>query len=196
VATELLDKAVDVHLINLYRSLNMHSKLADAPTAIKLAQSLGFSDSAYIALQPLLKRLANRHDFISADGPGLDCSFTSHKNPSDISDILPGITTSMGRLGHDYLATLEFLDFGATHFVRSMRDDHEFMDRVLTGQEKEFEETWHRATNTDPLQDIHGIMGAKAVELLFEGGSILEVGGGTGNGLRNSRGASRRGPHW
>gem|GEM_PF-6563709 len=77
----MLDRAVDAHLINLYRDLDMHAKLASAPTAVQLAQSLGFSDSAYIALQPLLKRLANRHDFISADGPGLDCSFTSHSNP-------------------------------------------------------------------------------------------------------------------
>ncbi|MEE9335393.1 MAG: class I SAM-dependent methyltransferase [Granulosicoccaceae bacterium] len=186
IATELLDTAVDVHLIKLYRDLDMHSKLGKANTAVKLADALGFSESAYIALQAMLKRLANRHSFIDSDGPGLDCQFKPNQQPDDLSDTLPAIIDRMGKLGNDYLATLEFLDFGATHFVRSMRDDHEFMDRVLTGQEKEFEETWHRATNTDPLQDIHGIMGAKAVELLFDGGSILEVGGGTGNGLRNN----------
>ncbi len=186
VATKLLDSAVDVHLINLYRDLDIHNKLTKAATAVQLSEALGFSDSAHIALQPMLKRLANHHSFIDADGAGLDCQFEPNQQPDDLSHTLPGITDRMGKLGNDYLATLEFLNFGATHFVRSMRDDHEFMDRVLTGQEKEFEETWHRATNTDPLQDIHGIMGAKAVELLFDGGSILEVGGGTGNGLRNN----------
>jgi len=186
VATKLLDTAVDVHLIKLYRELNLHELLQSATSAKQLAASLEFSTSAYIAIESMLKRLSNRHDFISADNSKPESLFSAISQPEDITSSLIDITKQMSKLGDDYLASLEFLAFGEKHFVKSMRDDHEFMDRVLTGQEKAHDETWHRATNTDPLQDIHGIMGGKAVDLLFEGGSILEVGGGTGNGLRNN----------
>ena len=84
-----------------------------------------------------------------------------------------------------FLVPLEFLEFGAQKFVYSLRDDPDFMDHVLTGRERDYYEIWHRATNADPLQDIHGQMGAEAVRCVFAGGSILEVGGGTGNGVRN-----------
>lgn len=185
-ATLLLDVAVDVHLIRLYRDLNFHDLLKGSPTARALSDALEFEASAHIALEPLLLRLAERHDFLKVELTGESYQFTPLEQPRDQSALLPQLQASMASLGEDYTATLEFLEFGETHFLRSLRDDHEFMDRVLTGQEKAFAETWHRATNTDPLQDIHGIMGAKALELLFTHGSILEVGGGTGNGLRNN----------
>ncbi len=185
-ATALLDKAVDIHIIRLYRELDMSHQLKEAPTAQRLALALGFSDSAHIALDAMLGRLATRHTFITRSYVDGQAHYAAHAEPDDEGNTLPKIQAKMGAMGKDYLATLEFLDFGRTHFYRSMHDDHEFMDRVLTGQEKQFAETWYRATNTDPLQDVHGIMGAKAVELLFKQGKILEVGGGTGNGLRNN----------
>jgi len=189
--TEILEQAVDIHLINLYLELNLHELLADNSEPMVLSDKLGFSDSSWIALLAILNRLADRYDFINCiEDPtvsGIESNrFEAVTKPEDRSKELPGLYVAMKALGNDYIAPLEFLEFGRTHFVRSLRDDHEFMDRVLTGQEKEFNETWDRATNTDPLQDIHGIMGAKAVDMLFEGGTILEVGGGTGNGMRNN----------
>jgi len=102
VATKLLDTAVDVHLIKLYRELNLHELLQSATSAKQLAASLEFS--------------------------------TSVSQPEDITSSLIDITKQMSKLGDDYLASLEFLAFGEKHFVKSMRDDHEFMDRVLTGR--------------------------------------------------------------
>jgi SAM-dependent methyltransferase len=66
-----------------------------------------------------------------------------------------------------------------------LKDDPEFMDRVLTGRDARFQQLWFRATNHDPLQNVHGIMGARWVEAVFEGGRMLEIGGGTGNGTRH-----------
>ena len=80
---------------------------------------------------------------------------------------------------------MEFLDFGAQNFVRSLRDDPDFMDRVLSGRERDFLPIWHRATNQDPLQDAHGRMGARLIDQIFDRGNVLEIGGGTGNGIRH-----------
>ena len=184
--TEILEQAVDIHLETLYRNLGFHSLLSTHSTATRLAAALGFSDSAWIALDAMLKRLADRHSFVSAQTIDGELEYQPVVEPDDRSAELNILRSRMGVMGEAYLAPMEFLEFGATHFLRALRDDHTFMDRVLTGQESEFAETWHRATNTDPLQDVHGIMGAKAVDLLFNGGSILEVGGGTGNGIRNN----------
>lgn len=186
VGNRILDEAVDIHLIGLYRELNLHSMLAEHSDSVSLCEALDFNDSAHVAVEHFLRRLADRHDFLDCDASTTPVTFKPVAQPEDLSEGLPALEKEMSELGSDYEAPLEFLDYGATHFVRTMRDEHDFMDRVLTGQIKEHEETWHRATNTDPLQDIHGIMGGKAVDLLFEGGTILEVGGGTGNGLRNN----------
>jgi len=186
IGTDILEKAVDIHLKDLYTELDFHELLKTHDTAPKLADALNFSDSAWIALDAMLKRLADRHDFLDSKLIDSVLHFIPKTVPSDDSQLLATLQTEMAALGEDYLSPMEFLQFGRTHFVRSLRDDHTFMDRVLTGQESEFAETWHSATNTDPLQDIHGIMGGKAVELLFAGGSVLEVGGGTGNGIRNN----------
>lgn len=184
--TTLLGEAVDIHLIDLYRELDFHSLLAKHPIASEVSDSLRFSESAYVALDAMLHRLSRRHSFVKSNTVDGVRHYYPVAVPEDRRDKLSQIYELMSALGDDYVAPLEFLAFGRQHFVRSLRDDHEFMDRVLTGQESEYAETWHRATNTDPLQDIHGAMGAKAVELLFEGGKILEVGGGTGNGIRNN----------
>jgi len=184
--TTLLEHTVDIHLEALYRELDIHSLLKKHNTSTKLSEALGFSDSAWIALDAMLKRLADRRGFLRAQVTDGVISYQPINIPDDRTDELPALRQKMSAMGDDYIAPMEFLDFGATHFLRALRDDHTFMDRVLTGQESEFAETWHRATNTDPLQDVHGIMGGKAVELLFDSGSILEVGGGTGNGIRNN----------
>lgn len=187
IGTEALEQAVDIHLISLYRELELHKLLQDYPSPKSLAKVLEYSDSAWIALNSMLYRLAQRHDFVDCIDDSEECKhYKPVAEPADISHQLPGHYETMGKLGKEYIAPLEFLEFGRTHFIKSLGQDHEFMDRVLTGQEKDHNETWNRATNTDPLQDIHGVMGAKAVDMLFEGGSILEVGGGTGNGMRNN----------
>jgi SAM-dependent methyltransferase len=189
IGTTALEQAVDAHLISLYRELKLHSLLKEHSSPKSLAQALGYSDSAWIALNALLRRLSDRHDFVTYSDQSeiTECKqFKPVYEPEDMAHELPEHYRTMETLGPDYIAPLEFLEFGRTHFIRALRDDHEFMDRVLTGQEKEHNETWDRATNTDPLQDIHGVMGAKAVEMLFDGGCILEVGGGTGNGMRNN----------
>ncbi|PID62275.1 MAG: hypothetical protein CSB44_04050 [Gammaproteobacteria bacterium] len=206
-ASELLSRAVDIHLTALYREFDMARHLATGKdNALDLATALGFERSAAVMLEGLLDRLA-RYGFLDAVGEfdadertaagkrlGLEGDFGGTRwqryhvlaEAPDRDAELPVIETDMAAHGPDYPATLEFLAFGREHFAKSLRDQHDFMDRVLTGQEKAHENTWNRATNTDPLQDIHGIMGAKAIELLFDGGTILEVGAGTGNGLRNN----------
>ena len=184
--TEVLERAVDIHLERLYLDLGLSRELGDHDTARALGKALGFSDSAWIALDAMLTRLATRCDFLEVTFDDGEPRYRAVAPPEDRTAELGPLRERMRAMGEDYVAPMEFLEFGATHFVRSLRDDHTFMDRVLTGQESEFAETWHRATNTDPLQDVHGIMGAKAIELLFEGGTILEVGGGTGNGIRNN----------
>lgn len=191
IGTQLLEKAVDIHLIGLYRELEFHALLSRHPTAKALTAALGFEDSAWIAIDAMLKRLSDRHCFLDSIDDDHDLRYQPNSVPDDQSQRLNDIRSEMAALGTDYLAPLEFLAFGAEHFVRALRDDHTFMDRVLTGQEKAFTDTWHRATNTDPLQDVHGIMGAKAVDLLFDSGCVLEVGGGTGNGIRNNLSALR-----
>lgn len=186
IGTDILEQAVDIHLERLYLDLDLHRLLQQHDNAKALAQALEFSDSAWIALDAMLMRLAQRHEFLSASVGDDGIQYKAGTAPTDRTSELVDLRLRMQDMGTDYVAPMEFLEFGATHFIRSLRDDHTFMDRVLTGQESEFAETWHRATNTDPLQDVHGIMGGKAVELLFEQGSILEVGGGTGNGIRNN----------
>ena len=185
--TEVLEQAVDIHLISLYKELNFHELLQQYSDPKTLATALNYSDSAWIALNAMLKRLSDRHEFVACIDDTQECKrYRPIEEPADKSDELATHYKTMEELGTEYVAPLEFLEFGRTHFTQALGLDYEFMDRVLTGQEKEHNETWNRATNTDPLQDIHGIMGAKAVEMLFKGGTILEVGGGTGNGMRNN----------
>lgn len=184
-AAAILNRAVDAHLTRLYRDLDLPSTLNRYTHAQDLARSLRFESSADIALEAMLLRLADRRGFIETDETENGTVFRNTSTPPDTSSELQQLHEEMEVLGKPYLAGLEFLDFGAEQFVHSLRDEPDFMDRVLTGKVKEFSDTWFRATNMDPLQDVHGIMGARAVDDVFEGGVILEVGGGTGNGIRN-----------
>ncbi|HEX7026832.1 MAG TPA: class I SAM-dependent methyltransferase [Gammaproteobacteria bacterium] len=184
-AAAILNKAADAHLTWLYQDLDLAAMLDNFMDAGELARSLRFESSADIALEAMLLRLADRCTFIEKMETEKSIAFRNRESPHDTGEQLHYLHKEMETLGEPYLAGLEFLDFGAGQFVRSLRDEPDFMDRVLTGKVKEYADTWHRATNTDPLQDVHGIMGARAVDDVFAGGVILEVGGGTGNGIRN-----------
>lgn len=184
-AAAILNRAADAHLTHLYRNLDLPSALNDFTHAQELTRSLRFDPSADIALEAMLLRLADRQGFVETDETKSGTVFRNKRESPDTGYELRQLHEEMEVLGKSYLAGLEFLDFGAEQFVRSLRDEPDFMDRVLTGKVKEFSDTWFRATNMDPLQDVHGIMGARAVDAVFEGGVILEVGGGTGNGVRN-----------
>lgn len=184
-AAAILNRAADAHLTKLYRNLDLPSELNDFAYARDLTRSLQFDPSADIALEAMLLRLADRQGLVETDETNNGMVFRNKSNSPDTGYELRLLREEMEALGKSYLAGLEFLDFGAEQFVRSLRDEPDFMDRVLTGKVKEFSDTWFRATNMDPLQDVHGIMGARTVDTVFEGGIILEVGGGTGNGIRN-----------
>ncbi len=184
-ATTLLNRAVDAHLTQLYLALGLPEKLDDFQTAKDLTDALQFEASSDVVLEAMLLRLADRCDFIDVQKSGDIISFRNKQTPAEQDATLAAIKSDMQALDPQYLTTLEFLEFGANVFIRSLRDEQDFMDRVLTGKIKEYSDTWFRATNVDPLQDVHGIMGARAVHDVFEGGTILEVGGGTGNGIRN-----------
>lgn len=184
-AAAILNRAADVHLTRLYRNLDLPSTLNNFTHVRDLTRSLRFEPSADIALEAMLLRLADRQGFIEAEETETGSVFRGKNEPPDPSHTLQQLYEEMEAMGEPYLAGLEFIDFGAEQFVRSLRDEPDFMDRVLTGKVKEFSGTWFRATNMDPLQDVHGIMGARVVDAVFDGGVILEVGGGTGNGIRN-----------
>lgn len=184
-AAAILNKAADAHLTRLYNALDLPSALNDFTHARDLTRSLQFEPSADIALEAMLLRLTDRSEFVEKTETENGPMFRNKSAPPNTRDSLQQLHAEMETLGEPYLAGLEFLDFGAGQFVRSLKEEPDFMDRVLTGKVKKFSETWFRATNMDPLQDVHGIMGARAVDEVFEGGVILEVGGGTGNGVRN-----------
>ncbi len=190
-ATLILNRAVDAHLIQLYRSLGMADLLSEFSNAATVTAQLGFETSSDVVLEGLLLRLADRRGFVEVQESGGETLFRNKQTPEDASAELQKAHDEMHELGGEFITALEFLDFGAEQFVRSLKDEPDFMDQVLTGKIKDYSETWFRATNVDPLQDVHGIMGAKAVNDLFPGGTILEVGGGTGNGIRNILGCLR-----
>jgi len=111
--------------------------------------------------------------------------FRSVSEPADPAPELAQVRRAMAELGPDYAAALEFLDFGRANFVTALRDDTELVDRLLCGRDAERCSLWVRATNTDPTQDVHGRIGARAIADLGAGGTVLEIGGGTGNGIRH-----------
>jgi SAM-dependent methyltransferase len=184
-AMALLQLACDLHLAGLHRSLALARHLESPKTAAQLATELGYTDTAGIALEAVLLRLADRTRLVSTDPLQDQAFFTAREEGADPSPQLDQVRQAICALGDGYRAAMEFLDFGAEHFVEALRDDPEFMDKVLTGRDARFAKLWHRATNADPLQDVHGIMGAWLIEKIFRGGRILEVGGGTGNGMRH-----------
>jgi SAM-dependent methyltransferase len=184
-AAALLERACDLHLSGLYRSLHLDRHLSSPKNASELTSELGFVESASIALEAMLLRLADRTTLVEADCTIHPPRFTGTQQGADTSQDLEHIRAAMRSLGESYMAAIDFLDFGAEHYVHGLRDDPDFMDRVLSGREPKYADLWYRATNEDPLQDAHGIMGAKLIEMLFHGGRILEIGGGTGNGTRH-----------
>jgi SAM-dependent methyltransferase len=181
-ATQILNRICDLHLLALQRKLGLTAILRTPKTAEEATNALGFVPSASIAVENALSRLADRTGTIAVS----DGKFRALKEPPDPEAELGSLRAEMKKLGEDYMAAVDFLDFGAARFAESLSTDPEFMDRLLSGRDDQFAALWHRATNVDPLQDLHGEMGAQAILELLDGpGSILEIGGGTGNGIRH-----------
>ena len=182
---ELLERACDLQLTHLYRQLDFGGLLAEPRTAHEISQALGFEASAWLALEAMLGRLAERTGVVASRNGASAPQFRAVAEPADPAPEFALVRRAMAELGPGYSAALEFLDFGCAKFVTALRDDLEFMDRVLSGRDPEQCALWFRATNADPMQDLHGRMGARAVADLFGGGAVLEIGGGTGNGIRH-----------
>lgn len=189
-AAAAVDRACDLHLSILYAELGLAERLAQPLDGRSLAAELGFVESAGVVLDQLLQRLAVRTGLVTITTPHATepRRFASTAERVDVAaarGALAVLRTEQGGFGDRYLTSLDFLDYGASVFVRALRDDPELVDRVLSGREKGLEELWERSTNLDPLQDLHGAMGAQAAATLFEGGAILELGGATGSGVRH-----------
>lgn len=184
-AAQLQERACDLHLAGIYRKLGIGDLLERPRIAAQVAQELGFVESADIALEAMLWRLGKRTPFVAVETEVQPAQFRGVAAPPDPSQELTALRAELESLGDEYAASLEFLDFGATHFVEALQDDPGLFDRLLSGREPAFADVWDRATNLDPLQDVHGKMGARAVAQLFQGDIILEIGGGTGNGTRH-----------
>jgi SAM-dependent methyltransferase len=184
-AAALLQRACDLHLAGLYRSIDLARRLQTPKTAAELTAELGYIESANIALEAILLRLASRTALLHVEFEQGLPRFTAVEDPIDTTEALDQVREAIRALGDGYEAAIDFLDFGAEHFVGALRDQPEFIDKVLTGRDARFAKLWYRATNEDPLQDVHGIMGARLVHDLFDCGRILEVGGGTGNGTHH-----------
>jgi len=182
--TEILERVCDLHLLALHRELGIAPMLATPRTAREVADQLGFEASAHIALEALLTRLAERTGVVSVE-QGPPARFQARADVPDGTAELTALRSAMAELGPGFVVALEFLEFGRAHFVTALRDDPGMMDRVLSGADAENYPLWARATNADPMQDLHGQMGAGAITELFPGGTILEIGGGTGNGIRH-----------
>ena len=187
VGADLLQQALDAHLLNLFRELEWSQYFTEQTTALSLSEKLDYAESAHIAINAILERLSRRFSFLEKYNDGADgaTSFRCNAEPPLPKASLSCINKKMSQLGDDFATTLAFLQYGYDQFEHSLRVDPDFMDRVLTGREPGHEKIWFEATNVDPLQDVHGIMGAVAIDLLLKSGDILEIGGGTGNGIRN-----------
>ncbi|MEM7044549.1 MAG: class I SAM-dependent methyltransferase, partial [Pseudomonadota bacterium] len=183
-AALLIERACDSYLTKVYRDLNLGKRLAEPTTAADLALALGFIDSADITLEALLWRLSQHTEIVNAE-IGDPLRFVASSPASDPAMTLTDIEAELRSMGGNYTAPLELLAFGVEHFSRALGEDSGFMDRLLSGREPAFAELWHRATNVDPLQDVHGVMGAEFIARSFDSGTILEIGGGTGNGIRH-----------
>jgi SAM-dependent methyltransferase len=184
-ATRLLDRYCDLQLCDLYRELDLATHLRTPKTAEQLAAALGMIDTASIALREALRRLGQRTGAVCTQGSPQAETHVHVATPPDPNAELAQVRAAMIALGPDYAATTEFIDFGRASFVRALTDEPDFMDEVLSGRNGEAAPLWYRATNVDPLQDLHGAMGARVVGELLERGTVLELGGGTGNGTRH-----------
>ncbi len=184
-ATALLEEYCDLQLTAVYRSLGLAETLTSWMSGGDVAAKLGFVDSSDITMHGLLYRLARRTTVVQMQGEDLAAKFQAGQAPADPAPRLAEIRTELTALGPDFPSAIDFLDFGVDKFVTSLRDDHDFMDRLLSGRNEEFAQLWWDATNRDPLQDLHGRMGAEAIATRWTRGRILEIGGGTGNGIRH-----------
>ena len=184
-AAELLERACDLQLVEIYRQLDLASILDTPRTPTEVVRKLGFVESADITLDAMMWRLAHRTPHVVRVGTTEPPRY-AHGDPLPESRLdLDRVWQEFDALGPEFRPCREFIEFGATHFETALREDPDLLDRVLSGREREFAEIWYRATNEDPLQNVHGVMGARAILDLFEGGRVLEIGGGTGNGIRN-----------
>ena len=183
-AAYLLEEACDNSLLKIYRDLDFQTRFQGLQSANDVANQLGYAETADIAIDAMLWRLA-RHTHVVNAHDGNPVRYDGWQLAPDPTDRLESIATELTALGRDYEAPLEFLAFGTEKFAYALGEDPEFMDRILSAREPEFAKLWHRATNVDPLQDVHGIMGGEFITRTFDGGTILEIGGGTGNGTRN-----------
>ena len=179
----LANAACDLHIQAIYRRLGLHSMLQTPMTGDEVAARLGFVSNAGIAVDAMLRRLALRTDYVQAEGD--PARYRALEEPGDVAEQLEEVTAAAAELGEGYQAATEFVEFGADNFEVALRDDPEMFDRMLSGRDPVHAALWFRATNTDPTQDMHGRMGAEALLTLFEGGTVLELGGGTGNGIRH-----------
>jgi SAM-dependent methyltransferase len=184
-ATRLVDRYCDLQLADLYRELRMAESLRTPKTAAQLAAELGFVDSASIALHEALRRLGERTGVVRSEGSSPSATYVHVQAPADPTAELAQVRAAIAALGSAYTAATDFIDFGRANFVRSLKDEPDFMDKVLSGRIGELAPLWHRATNVDPLQDLHGAMGARVIDGVFERGTIVELGAGTGNGTRH-----------
>jgi len=184
-ATRLVDRYCDLQLGGIYRDIDLATHLATPKRADDLAPELGYVDTASITLRDMLRRLGERTGTVKVAGPRSSETFEHLETPADPTEELETIRQRLRALGQDYIAATEFIDFGRENFVHALANEPDFMDKLLSGRMKDFAELWHRATNTNPLQDLHGAMGARVIDGLLDRGTILEIGGGTGNGARH-----------
>lgn len=180
-----MQEALDNRLLRVYDDLNLQSILSEPTRPDTLAARLEFIESASITLEAMLDRLSSHFDFIEKTVVDDKNTYVQVDDIQINSDELDKKFAALESKAPEYSSSLEFIDFGCRQFAFALRDDPEFMDKILSGRESEHQELWFRATNVDPIQNIHGIMGARAIESLFDRGTILEIGGGTGNGIRN-----------
>jgi SAM-dependent methyltransferase len=182
-AEDLVQRCCDAELVRVFRRLRL-DRLTTPHSAEEISIALAFEASAPIALDAILRRLAQRSSLVVEDPPDSG-RYRGLALPDDPVDRLAKLWLRAAALGDGYLTALEFLDFGTEHFEEALRDDPDLVDRVLSGKEPKYADLWRRATNVDPLQDLHGRMAGRAALALFGGGVVLEIGGGTGNGTRH-----------
>ena len=180
-----MQEALDNRLLRVYNDLNLPDCLTEPSTPDELAAKLKFVKSADITLEAMLDRLSTRFDFVERSDVNGAKAYVQVRDIELDSDILDEKFRALEAAAPKYASSLEFIDFGCQKFAYALRDDPDFMDKILSGRETEHQELWFRATNVDPIQNIHGIMGAQAIDLIFGRGVVLEIGGGTGNGIRN-----------
>ena len=184
-AADLMQEALDTHLLEIYSRLNLDKQLNVSSSPRQVAAALGYIESAHLTIEAMLERLASRYAFVEQTKEDGEPHFQHVGKLAEPVRQLDEIEKDLANLGADFAAPLEFLGFGSEYFEYALKDDPDFLDKILSGRDSENQELWFRATNVDPLQNVHGIMGAVAIDMLFDSGDILEIGGGTGNGIRN-----------